>query len=110
MIASRMREHPELSDAAHEAILELNFAAPWWEGEPSPLVIYRDPTAFERAMHATGHGRESAQEERTRRRMEVVRGGESAEDARLRELRALARGEVIESSAVEVLDGEGVSS
>jgi len=53
VIADRARKHPELDLAAHRAIIEGNFAAPWWD-TVSPSVIYGNAAQFERSMHADG--------------------------------------------------------
>jgi hypothetical protein len=53
-VVGRIREHPELTLAEHRAIIERQFAAPWWSDTPSPEVIYGKAATFERAMHSTG--------------------------------------------------------
>jgi len=53
-IARRLREHPELSDADHRSVIERNLANPWWDGAPSPSVIWGSEEQFERSMHEDG--------------------------------------------------------
>lgn len=53
-IILRLREHPELEVEDHRGIIVRNFAAPWWNGLPSPSVIYGNSGIFERSMHETG--------------------------------------------------------
>jgi len=74
-IVDRVREHPELGLEQHRAIIDRNFAAAWWNGSPSPAVLFRDPEQFERAMH---------QQERPRRAHEREGSDEQYRQAVLR--------------------------
>jgi len=74
-IEARIREHPELGLEQHRAIIDRNFGAAWWNGSPSPAVLFRDPEQFERAMH---------QQERPRRAHEREGSDEQYRQAVLR--------------------------
>lgn len=50
-IILRHREHPELDAAAHRSLIEAQFAAPWWRGDPTPSVIYGNGEVFDRALN-----------------------------------------------------------
>lgn len=52
MIVSRLREHPELELADHERVMKAVLAEPWWQGAPSPNVIYGSGAQFERSLTA----------------------------------------------------------
>lgn len=45
-----LRAHPELTENDHLAIIRANFREPWWEGPPTPAVIYSRVSVFERAL------------------------------------------------------------
>lgn len=45
-----LRAHPELTEADHLALIRANFRQPWWEGPPTPSVLYARVTVFERAL------------------------------------------------------------
>jgi hypothetical protein len=49
-IIMRLREYPELDLAAHEHIIDVSLARPWWRGTPSPNVIYGNDAQFERQL------------------------------------------------------------
>lgn len=51
-IVSRIREHPELPVEAHAIVIDRVLAEPWWQGDPSPSVIYGNAGIFERSVHA----------------------------------------------------------
>jgi hypothetical protein len=56
-IILRRREHPELDVAGHRAIIEGQFDAPWWNGDPTPSVIYGNGEVFDRALNGVRGGR-----------------------------------------------------
>lgn len=45
-----LRAHPELTEGDHLAIQTANFREPWWNGPPTPSVLYSKVTTFERAL------------------------------------------------------------
>ncbi len=45
-----LRAHPELTETDHLAIVRSTLAAPWWEGAPTPSVVYSKVSTFERAL------------------------------------------------------------
>lgn len=49
-IIRRLREYPELDLAAHEHVIDVSLARPWWKGAPSPSVIYGNGAQFERQL------------------------------------------------------------
>lgn len=49
-IILRLREHPELTDDDHAAIIHATLADPWWKGVPSPSVVYGNDATFERSI------------------------------------------------------------
>lgn len=49
-VVGRIREHPELDLAAHQAVIAASFRDPWWDRHPSPAVIYGNAAQFERQM------------------------------------------------------------
>lgn len=49
-IVGRIREHPDLNYADHQAIIRANAADPWWTGPANPSVIYGNGAQFERSM------------------------------------------------------------
>ena len=53
-IVMRDREHPDLTVEQHHEIIERNFRAPWWKGDPSPSVIYGNAALFEQCMRSSG--------------------------------------------------------
>lgn len=55
-IVMRHREHPELTTAEHAEVIRWNLARPWWQGPPTPSVVYGNGAQFERAMMATDYG------------------------------------------------------
>jgi hypothetical protein len=92
MVAARVREHPELTLEDHRRVIGLNLGAPWWDGPPSPRVIYRDAAAFESALHCDGTPRVELSET-------------DKVSASIRELKRIADGgddEFVEGSAEEV--------
>lgn len=52
MIIRRMREHPEVTDEQHTFVIQKTLANPWWDGPPSPNVIYGNAGIFEKSVHA----------------------------------------------------------
>jgi Helix-turn-helix domain len=100
MIRARIAEHPELTFDHHRVIIERNFAQPWWKGDPSPSVLYKDREAFERAMNKHGRApqyetRAERKERRTRQRLASIAASEAARQA-----------DVIEGTAVEITGEE----
>lgn len=65
-IIERIREHPDLDLAAHRAILERNFANPWWSGDPGGVGVIYGPRAFTRCVANKGRpeGKRRFQDER----------------------------------------------
>jgi hypothetical protein len=62
-IVLRHREHADLDVAGHRAIIEGQFAAPWWSGDPSPSVIYGNGEVFDRALNnVRGNGQTTERE------------------------------------------------
>lgn len=53
-IIMRIRENPEIDLEEHLAILDRNFKAPWWKGEPSSVGVIYNPDAFPRAVVCEG--------------------------------------------------------
>lgn len=53
-IIMRIRENPEITLEEHLAILDRNFKAPWWDGEPSTVGVIYNPETFPRAVVCTG--------------------------------------------------------
>ena len=53
-IIRRIREHPGLYLEEHEQVIERMAKVPWWEGKPSPNVIYGNAAQFERSMQESG--------------------------------------------------------
>lgn len=52
MIIGCHRQHPELTTEDHRRVIEEQFAAPWWKGDPTPAVIYGGGgAAFDRALN-----------------------------------------------------------
>lgn len=50
-IVMRIREHPELDLPEHTHIIHASLANPWWQGNPSPAVIYGNGSVFEQQMN-----------------------------------------------------------
>lgn len=53
-IILRIREHPDLDVADHDAIIANNLADPWWKGTATPSVVYGNGATFEKAMLVKG--------------------------------------------------------
>lgn len=51
-IIMRLREYPEATLADHSLIIETALANPWWQGPPSPSVVYGNGAQFERSIAA----------------------------------------------------------
>lgn len=84
-IVLRIREHPELSLQDHERIIRAELAKPWWQGGPTPQVIYGNTTQFEKCLQR--RSRTGAREanptitndkvaERTARHLAEIGGGQ----------------------------------
>ncbi len=56
-IVGRIREHPELTLAHHQAVIEyvLVRGSRWWQGRADPRVIYGKDSLFESALEAATH-------------------------------------------------------
>ena len=52
-VIRRIREHPEMTAADHEAVIDRVFANPWWTDTPSPAVIYGNASIFERSIQTS---------------------------------------------------------
>lgn len=51
-VVMRLREHPEVDLARHEAIIATAFDDPWWNDDaPQPSVVYGNPAVFEAALN-----------------------------------------------------------
>lgn len=50
-IIMRVREHPEMTLDEHRTVMTQQFAAPWWNGDPTPSVIYGNGKVFDRALN-----------------------------------------------------------
>lgn len=55
-IVMRMREHPELTVTDHAHVINAALSDPWWNGHPSPSVIYGNGAVFERALTLARNG------------------------------------------------------
>ena len=55
-IVMRIREHPELDRNAHRHAIQVALREPWWDGHPSPSVVYGNGACFERALTAARNG------------------------------------------------------
>ena len=78
-IIRRIREHPELHLEDHEALIRRNAKAPWWEGVPSPSVIYGNGAQFERSMSETGDRAPTTKHARRQAALEFARRLEAGE-------------------------------
>ena len=91
-IILRLREHPEMTLAQHDRVIEHAIAHPWWQGPASPSVVYGNGAQFERSVHAA-----------------TLTPPEPTDDAPLDEafLERMRRGDgpVIDATAEEVTDG-----
>lgn len=66
-IVMRHREHPDLDVAAHRSLIEAQFAAPWWKGDPSPSVVYGNGEVFDRALNGVRGAKQNESDVRPRR-------------------------------------------
>ena len=55
-LVGRVREHPDLTIEDHQHIITANLANPWWDGPPSPSVVYGNDGQFERSMLTARNG------------------------------------------------------
>ena len=62
-VVMRIREHPELDLAEHEALIGKGHRNPWWHDDPSPAVIYGNPRAFERMLSRSDNGNGAADDD-----------------------------------------------
>lgn len=53
-IIRRLREHSDMDLTDHTRLVEEQFAHPWWQGDPSPNVIWGNDRAFDRAVNGVG--------------------------------------------------------
>ena len=60
MIVMRIREHPELELVDHERVIDSALANPWWQGAPSPNVVYGSGAQLERSLVASSHTQAAA--------------------------------------------------
>jgi CRP-like cAMP-binding protein len=83
VVIERVAEHPALTEAEHRRIIEAAFRRPWWDGIPSPRVIY-SAEQFEHARQelseraarnaaTTEAERFAERTERRRRQLEAMR-------------------------------------
>lgn len=88
-IVMRIREHPEVSFLGHAAVITrvLN-GKRWWDGDPSPSIVYGNAALFERNLHAAARPPDPNQP------MTVDQLRKHFEN----------RGDVVEGEAVEVVD------
>lgn len=56
-IEAVVQDRPELSIDDHRAVIERNLRSPWWDGTPSPAVIYKNAEQFERAVANDGQAK-----------------------------------------------------
>lgn len=45
-----LRAHPDVTEADHMAIIAAAFQDPWWQGQPTPAVLYGNVGQFERQL------------------------------------------------------------
>jgi hypothetical protein len=64
-IIGRLRERPDLDLAAHRELIARTLASPWWEGSPSPAVIYGNSGVFERCLNESPDDRKDFEHQRT---------------------------------------------
>lgn len=60
-IIRRMREHPEVSLAEHQALVRFQFEHPWWKNEPTPGVIWGNDRVFDRTVNKVESDRKGRQ-------------------------------------------------
>lgn len=86
-IVMRIREHPEIDDVGHKAVIEATLAQPWWTGPPTPSVVYGSGAQFERCLlvlnqgpraERRGPGGSASADELLRRAVEMQREEDAA--------------------------------
>ena len=74
-IIMRIRENPEIDLEEHLAILDRNFAAPWWKPPVSGVGVIYGPQAFPRAVVCDGKRKRPATKGSSHYAREVGDGG-----------------------------------